>query len=148
MGMAILYNGELTDFRVRTFYGACTKKKQDYILGTLQNTIKRYGISAITVKTPKPAHCSRSIQDLVMAINTLTKQLGIQLTICTISVLTEPYSGIGRANKQILVEDIIQRYPQHRRLSRLGTKDRSNHSAYYVKLFEAIACAELAQRTR
>ncbi len=145
--MAVLYDGELSDFWINTFYGAWTPQKRGEIIGTISKAIERYGITEIVMKTPKPAHSTQSMKDLINDIRQLSDQLHIKLTACTISVLTRRYSGNSRGNKHILVQAIIRKYPQHRKLADLYMKERSNSDVYYVKIFEAIACAEMALRT-
>jgi RNase H-fold protein (predicted Holliday junction resolvase) len=138
VGIAVLYDGELTDFRVRTFFGAWNDSKRRDMIQTITQTIKRYGIHKIVVKTPKPFHCSQSITDLTNDILQLADTLKIRVMVCTISMLT---------NKETLIQSVIRKYPTHRRLADLYEKERKKHSHYYVKLFEAIVCTELAQKT-
>jgi RNase H-fold protein (predicted Holliday junction resolvase) len=147
MGTAILYDGELNDFRVRTFYRAWNAKKRSAMIETIRKTVERYGITRIAVKTPKPAHCTQRINELVADIRALSERLHVKLCICTISCLKKQYKGNPMENKQELVQFIIRKYPNYRQLAHLSTKERSNRSAYHVKLFEAIACAEMALRT-
>jgi hypothetical protein len=147
LGMAIFYNGELSDYRVRTFYGVWTQKKRSDMNETIRKLIKRYGISAVSLKTPIPAHCSQSIRDIINDIRQLTEQLCVKLSICTISALKKLYGGNLRGNKQTLIQAIVCRYPHHPKLAQLYGRERSNRHAYHVKIFEAIACGDLALRT-
>jgi len=144
MGMAIAYNGELCDFRVRTFYGKWTEEKRRGMVANIERAIERYGITRLAVKTPKPAHCTQRIRDLISDIERLSEQRHIKLSVCTISALKRQYNGQISGNKQALIRAIIEKYPQYPQLAEIYSKERSNHNAYYVKLFEAIACAELA----
>jgi len=143
MGIAVLYDGELTDFRVRTFYGAWNTEKQKEMIDTIRQTINRYGITKIVVKTPKPFHCSQSINDLTSEILQLAEKLKIRIIICTISMLIRHNKENEISNKQSLIQSIIRKYPLHRQLADLYVKERKNHAPYYVKLFEAIACTEM-----
>lgn len=147
MGTAVIYNGELTDFRVRTFYGPWTEKKQKDILETIRKTVVRYQIAGINVKTPKPSHCSQNILAVMSDLRQLSGELGISLTTCTITALTERHTMDARGNKQTLVQAICRKYPEHRQLSSLCAKKRVHRTLNYVKMFEAIACAEQAEET-
>ena len=147
VGIAVLYDGELTDFRVRTFFGAWNYNKRKEMIETITQTIKRYGIHKIVIKTPKPFHCSQSITDLTDDILQLADKLKIRVMVCTISMLTRNNKDNPVHNKQTLIQSIIRKYPTHRRLADLYEKERKKHAHYYVKLFEAIACTELAQKT-
>jgi hypothetical protein len=147
LGLAVLYDGELADFRVRTFYGAWTVEKRGDMLRTIRKTVDRYGIAAIVLKAPQSFHCSNSILDILRDIERLAEQSGIKLSICTIDTLTKRYSGNGRGTRRTLIEAIVAKYPDSRQLARLYEKERNNRNAYHVKIFEAIACAELALGT-
>lgn len=147
LGIAVFYNGELTDYRMRTFYGIWTRKKRSDINGTIRKIIERYGIAALSLKVPLPTHCSQSIRDIVDDIRTLTEQSGVKLSIYTISALKRQYSGDTGGDKQALIEAVVRKYPHHRKLAQLYKLERSNRNAYHVKIFEAIACGELALKT-
>jgi len=144
MGMAVMYNGELTDFRVRTFYRAWSPDKQDDMIAVIRKAVERYGIAKIVVKSPKPSHCSQNIQGLMSAIRQLAEQSGVRLHTCTITGLTERYMDAGGGNRQALVQAIVRKYPQHRQLAAIAAKKRVHRSLGQVKMFEAIACAEMA----
>ncbi|MEI6316384.1 MAG: hypothetical protein WCO65_01495 [bacterium] len=143
MGIAVKYDGELSDFRVRTFYGAWNSEKQREMIESVIETINRYDIQKIVVKTPKPFHCSQSINDLTNEILLLGEKLGIRIIVCTISMLIRNNKENAVHNKQSLIQSIIRKYPLHRQLADLYAKERRKHISYYVKLFEAIACTEL-----
>jgi hypothetical protein len=147
LGFAVLYDGELVDFRVRTFYGVWTEDKRNDILRTIRKAINRFGVTAIVVKAPKPAHCSNSILNILSDIEGIAEEGKIKLTLCTISELKKWYSKNEMGNKQTLIQAIIKKYPHHRQLTQLYEKEKNNRNAYYVKIFEAIACAEMAIRT-
>lgn len=147
LGIAVIYDGLLFDFRVRTFYGKWNEKKRTNIIATIKKAIDQYGVTAIVLKTPKPTHCSISIQELVYEIRLLSEQGGIKLAVCNIACLRERYNVKERANKGVLIQSIISKYPEHTQLAKLHVRERSNRSAYHVKLFEAIACAEMELRT-
>lgn len=143
MGMAVMYDGELAEYRVRTFYKAWTVEKQADMIGVIRKAVERYEITKIVVKSPKPSHCSRNIHLLMNDLRGLGAEKGIQVTTCTITALKTRYTGNERGNKQALVQAIVRNYPQHRQLAALAAKKRIHRTLNYVKMFEAIACAEM-----
>lgn len=147
LGIAVFYNGELTDYRMRTFYGVWTQKKRSDIHATILKMIERYGIIALSLKIPLPSHCSQSIHDIVDDIRELSEQLCIKLHICTISALKGQYCDNTSGNRLLFSEAIIRKYPHHRKLAQLYEIERNNRNPYHVKMFEAIACGELALKT-
>jgi RNase H-fold protein (predicted Holliday junction resolvase) len=129
---------------VRTFYSAWNEEKRNSIARALRNEIAKYQVGTIVLKIPKHHHCSRSINELVADIWQISERLGIRLTVCTISSLMKRYSDNPRSNKQALAQAIIHKYPNHKQLAHRHRKEHSNRSKkYHIRLFEAIACAEL-----
>lgn len=147
LGLAVLYGGELTEFRVRTFYGAWTDEKRHDILRTIKKKVARYEVTKIVVKAPKQTHCSDAILAVLRDIERLAEQSDIGIILCTMSNLIKLYSEDGSGNKRQLIHAICRRYPANKQLALLCEKERSSKNPYHVKVFEAIACAELAIRT-
>jgi hypothetical protein len=143
--MAVFYDGELTDSRVRTFYGKWTDKKRGDINNTVRRTVVRYRITDVSVKTPIPAYCSQNMNDLLSDIQLLSVESRIKLTVCTVARLKEHCGG---NNKLELSREIIRKYPEHQKLAALLAPKKEHRNAYHVKLFEAIACAEIELGTR
>jgi len=143
MGMAVVYDGELADYRVRTFYGPWTAEKHEIMIETIARAVARYEVSRIVIKTPKPSHCSANITALTESIRQLCEQSGMQMATCTITRLMERYRGSGRGNKAALVEGVVHKFPEHKRLAALGAKRHIHRTLNHVKMFEAIACIEV-----
>ena len=144
MGMAVMYDGELTEFRTRTFYNRWTEGKRKEMIAVLQKTVDRYGITKIAIKLPKPFHCSQNIQWLMHDIRRLSEQQGIQVATCTITELKQRYTSNERGNKQALVQAIINGHPERKQLAAIAARKQAHRKLNCIKIFEAIACAELA----
>lgn len=147
LGIAVVYGGTLYDFRVRTFYGSWNETKRCKIIATIRKAVEQYAVTAVVIKIPRPRHCSLRILELQDDIRQLSEQLGIKLTVCTINCLRDRYNGKERPNKRVLIDSISNKYPQHQQLAKLNIKEKNSRRAYHVKLFEAIACAEMELRT-
>lgn len=143
VGLAVVFDGELTDFRVRTFYGAWSNEKRGEIMRSIERTIKRYGIKKVVVKTPKSYHCSQNINDLTNDLIALGERLKIKVMVCTISMILRHNKEQDLKNKKLLIQSILYKYQHQKQLAQLYAKEQLNHAPYYVKLFEAIACTEL-----
>ncbi|MBL7837031.1 MAG: hypothetical protein JNM67_05915 [Bacteroidetes bacterium] len=147
LGLAVLYGGELTEFRVRTFYGAWTDEKRNDILRTIKKMIERYEIVKVVVKAPKPTHCSDAILAVLRDIERHTEQSKIEIAFCKMADLNKLFSEDGRGNRRQLIHAICKRYPSNKQLAILCEKERNSKNPYHVKVFEAIACAELGLGT-
>jgi uncharacterized protein YgiM (DUF1202 family) len=110
------------------------------MIRTLKKMVDRYGITGIVVKTPSPHQSSQGIDELISDLRQLSEQSGIKLSFCTISMLTTQYGS----NKLALAQAIIRKHPHHRRLAQVYQRESKNlNKKYHIRLFEAIACAEL-----
>ena len=146
IGFAVLYNNELLDWRIKTFPGKWTEKKQERILRMFERLLSdRYRITSITLKAPIPALCSENIMRLVKAIQKLAKSKQIHISYCTVQELKRRYmETVTRTNKEVFISALMQKYPELTGYDRY----RAKRQVYYTKLFEAIVCAEIAQETR
>lgn len=143
VGIAVRLDGELLDYRVRTFYGVWTEPKRRKILTFLRNMIIRYRPQVLSLKTPRPSHCTDAIKALMEDIKQLSAEYHLRYRVCIISSLARSENGLERMNKRKLMADIVRRHPLHRRLARLYEREINRQTPYYVKLFEAIVCAEI-----
>ena len=142
VGLAIIRLRRLTDYRIRTFPGKWTPEKCEDIWEVIETLIVRNGITDITVKVPPASHSSENLDELVRGIKGFGILFKIKVHCCTISDIKLPYTGTVKGNKQAMVAALIEKYPELR--NERGTSKRAQ--AYNAKLFEAIACAELALR--
>ncbi len=140
VGLAVIRQRKLTDYRIRTFAGKWTQAKCDSIWDVVETLIKRNEITDITLKTPKPSHCSENMDELIDGIKGLGEWFHIEVHRCTIQDIKLPYTEKG--SKQIMVASLIEKYPELKKEWNKGKRAE----AYNAKLFEAIACAELALR--
>ena len=142
VGMAVIRLRKLTDYRIRTFAGKWTPAKCESILDIVETVIKQNGITDITLKIPPKSHCSENLDDLIDGIEELGKWFHLEVHRCTIQDIKLPYMGSERQGKQVMVAALIEKYPELKKEWH-GSK---RAQAYNAKLFEAIACAELALR--
>lgn len=144
VGLAVIRLRKLTDYRIRTFAGAWNDEKCESIWGMIEAVIKQYGITDITMKLPPPSHQSGNIRQLTNGIKELAKWFYIEVHTCTIQDIKRLYGTSGRGGKKGLAAAIVEKYPEMRVR---GTLSRQSE-AYNAKLYEAVACADKALRSR
>ena len=142
VGLAVIRQRMLTDYRIRTFPGKWSPAKCESIWHVIEVLIKRDAITDITIKLPPKSHCSENIDELVDGIKELGKWYHLEVHPCTIQDIKLPYAGLEKSNKQIMVAALIEKYPELKKEWNGGKRAQ----AYNAKLFEAMACAELALR--
>ena len=142
VGLAVIKLRKLTDYRIRTFAGTWTQTKCESIWDAVEMLIRHNAITDITLKIPDPAHCSENITELVDGIKGLGEWCKIEVHCCTIRDIKLPYTDSKKSSKQIMVAALVEKYPELKKACHTSKRAQ----AYNAKLFEAIACAELALR--
>jgi hypothetical protein len=139
MGIAILKDGELREYRVRNSRGVWSDKKLDYILATIQHLFDSYGVTRVALKMPHPLRSSEGLDRLVEQIRVRAETCNIRCFPYSLEELERYYSRAKRVNKSMLVQAIVSAYPEVLPEYRKMNKSRSP----FEKMFEAIAAAEL-----
>lgn len=138
MGIGILNNNQLTDWRVKTDCSAWSKHKLKNWLSVIDEYIKKYDITVIVIKH---THSSLSSNSLNL-LNSKIKQLALKKKIIfyqtTIKEVERHLLVSQRKNKEILSILICERYPQ---LYLAFKRHMNSNSDHYISLFEAVACA-------
>ncbi len=142
VGMAVIRLRKLIDYRIRTFPGKWTETKCKSILELIKAIVQQNEITDLTLKIPKPSHCSENIEALIQGIEELGKAYSFEVHRCTIQDITFGFRKSERS-KHVMVAALIEKYPQ---LKERWRNHGKRAQAYNAKLFEAIACAELALR--
>lgn len=146
VGLAATYDGDLSAFRVRTYYSIWSDKKRKSIIADIQRMAVRYRVRQIIIKLPKASNSSRNIQRLLSDLRHLSAQSGIHLSTCTLIDLKERYTASKKGNSKALVRAVIEEHRQP--LETLYNEKKRYRSRNYVKMYEAIACLGLAKETR
>ena len=142
VGVAVIRLRMLTDYRIRTFPGKWTPQKCERILEIIEAIVITNGITDITYKIPHKAHCSEGIEKLIEAIEGIAKEYWLSIHQCTIEDIKAAITSEKKTNKKVMVDMLMQKYPE---LQKRWTGSKRAQK-YNAKLFEAIACAELALR--
>jgi len=144
VGLAVMKQRRLTDYRIRTFEGKWTRAKCDSIWDVVELLMTRHRVDELVYKIPDAKHCSENIKELVDGIKELGNWYNASTRELTLDEIRMQYADQEKGcTKEVMTAALIHKYPQ------LGRK-RSNSKqskAYMAKLVEAIACAELALKS-
>lgn len=143
VGFAVIKLRKPTDCRIRTFPGKWTKDKCESIWDIVETWIKRNGITDIMIKIPPPSHCSENLDELIDGIRELGIWFHAKVHTCTIEDIKAAYDIPPKSGKREMVAALIDKYPQ---FGQHNWNNGKRAQAYNAKLFEALACAELALR--
>lgn len=143
MGVAIIRNDDLVDWKVQTFKGRWSKSKCSGITATLQKLLEKHDIQIVAMKVIHPSRCSKELRQLIASIEAMLSDNGISLYRYTIDDLKGYVIEDGRNNKEILVQYIKQRYPE---LFRVCDIEERNENSYYMRMIEAVVAARYVSK--
>jgi len=136
LGIAVLHDSELLDWRVKTFRGKWTKEKAERILDVIGEHIELYDINRIALKKLHPSRSSKNLKLLVSRIKALANKNRIKVRSYSINMLERFFLVDEKSNKKNLAEKIVSEYPV---LIHELEKEKSNRNSYYLRIFEAVA---------
>ncbi len=142
VGLADIRLRKLIDCRIRTFPGKWTPTKCKRILDIIDLIVITNGITDIALKIPDKGHCSEKIEALIAGITNIAADYGLGMFRSTLGDIKRYYSDEERCDKSVFAKALMKKYPP------LNGRWKSSpqSQAYNAKIFEAIACAELALR--
>ena len=141
VGLAVIRQRKLTDFRMRTFAGKWTSTKCRSICETVESVIKREKVTDVAVKLPPLSHCSENMKELLDGIEELCNWYGAKLHTSDLFGIKWPYTQNG--SRAVMIAALIEKYPELKK--KWGKSERAQ--AYAAKLYDAVACAQLALRS-
>ena len=133
IGIAVIRNGHLLDWRTKSYPEKWSKGKVEKILSAIEMMIIHQAISCISCKVPdKPVD---EVNQLLQELKKKAAEFRNDFNLCTLSDLKNKTE-----NKNELMKDIVSKHPEL--LSMLKKEERNKHT-YYSKMFEAVAAGYL-----
>ncbi len=139
IGIAIIQDGELVEWKVRTFRERWSSEKRKAMLGAIRQLCEYYSVGMIAVKKVDPLRSSPEHDRLVRDFTQQAKRYGIKVRHFSLSELDIATPGHKRKTKRVIAEKVAEMHPEVRHEY---IKERNNRKEYYIKMFEAIAIAE------
>jgi len=134
--LAVFHDTELLDWRVKTFRGKWSKKKEKRILEIITEQIELYDINGLAIKKLYPSRGSKNLKLLVSRIKALAKRNRIMVQSFSINQLERYYLSDEKPNRRNLAEKIVSEYPV---LVHELEKEKSHENSYHLRMFEAVA---------
>ena len=143
MGLAVIRNGELIEWQVKTFKGTWSKDKLKHILGAIRKICDYFDVNAITLKKVDPIRSSAQLELLTDHLTAWTKKNTMRVATYSIHDLNA-YTGRKQRNlHHAISEHVLEIYPA---LRQEYMKERNNECEYYSKMFEAVLCAHITHK--
>jgi hypothetical protein len=143
MGIAVLREGDLADWKVRSLKGKWSKDKLAHIIGVISKHCRYHNVTDIAIKIPDPTRSSRQLDALTRQLLLSAKEKRLPHTIYSLYDLHAFTRKETKRKKQDIAEYVLERYPQ---VKQEYFKERNNKQEYYSKMFEAVLCAHMSDK--
>lgn len=138
-GIAVMKRRELLVYKVKTFKGKWSKKKQNEILKLFNKLYDHYDVKCLAVKIVSPLHSSDPVDELTSCLIARAKDRRIKVITYP---LHEIKKSLGLNKKHNLSEYVAGKYIE---LRKEYEQEQNSFNPYYTKMFEAIAVAGIAE---
>jgi len=135
MGVAMLRNGTLHDWKVKHYKGAWSDEKLSKATEFLESLIIRHVVTHIACKVPHSSRCSKALNVLLEKIKRLAKEYKLKLHIYSIEEIKQWFKSNIR-NRKSLSAHMTSTYPE---LTKIYLREKQIRNNYYFKVFEAVA---------
>jgi hypothetical protein len=135
VGIAMLHNGELHQWKIKSYKGIYDPTKVDRTLSYIESLIVLQVINSIACKVPHPKRTSAILDGIIQRIKALAEEYKIDCRIYTIDDL-KSFFKMRFSNKYLLAENVARKFPQ---LNAMLIRERKNKHKYHIRTFEAIA---------
>lgn len=138
-GIAVIQDGELVEWKVKTFKEKWSSDKRKAILNTVTRLCDYHGVSILSIKKVDPLRSSPGLTRLVQGLIKNAKRQHIKTQILSLSELDYDLRTGRRQTKATIAESVAENHPE---IKQEYQKERNNRREYYTRMFEAIALAE------
>ncbi|WP_345078706.1 hypothetical protein [Nemorincola caseinilytica] len=136
LGLSVIRQGELVDWRVRSFNGAWSQQKHDRILSAITRFQKEYSADVVAIKQIDLLRSSPELRSLAMSIARQAKRRSCKVVIRSLDDLDYERRT---AKRKSLTKEVARKYPEMYEEYR---REQANRTEYYTRMFEAVAIAD------
>ncbi len=143
MGLAVIHDGELLEWRVKTFKETFSKAKIEAVLEMLRKLWEYHNIDLIAIKKIDPLRNSPQLDRLMRNLVKYARRHGVKVQKYSLAELDYDMRKGKGAPKEQLAEQVAEK---HAELRSAYLRERNNRKEYHIKMFEAVAIAELGYK--
>jgi Holliday junction resolvasome RuvABC endonuclease subunit len=111
LGISILYDSDLRDWRLRVFLGKWSKEKFEKIKKNIRSLFEKYEPDYVALKKLHPSRRSENLKVLVNWIKTQTMRKGMKISEYSIKDLERFFIKDKKFNKKNLIDQMLKEYP-------------------------------------
>lgn len=145
MGIAVMKENELLVAVTKNFDGTWSKEKRKNILKVIEKYSVKYQVKVVAIKVNHASRSSKGLIELINAIRKFSAKQSLLHFEYSIEELKQFNFPNVKANKESLLKSMVD---IHQELLSEYTKEMRNKDGYYLKLFEAVACAKVAEKSK
>lgn len=139
IGIALMRNGKLVDWQVKSFTDAMNEQKLHFIAGSLMKVVREHGVASVVLKLPLAYEVHINIVTLKKHLLKAFNAKDITVECCTLRDIKTALSKTV-CNKQELATCMVALYPE---LRFVYLQEQKARNCYYLKLFEAVAALHI-----
>jgi hypothetical protein len=140
IGYVILQDRELYDWGVKSFREKWSEKKIVHIMRSIERLVEDNDVDNVSIKLPKRFESYITLKVLQNSLNMMFSNRAISVYTSSLNNLKLWYSIDDKSPKSCLEEYVSSHYPV---LCRKTNLSDAGHK-YYMKLYEALAAAEMS----
>ena len=138
-GLALLRDGELVDWKVKSFKGHWTTSKLKDILYCIQTYIKKNEVISVVIKKPNVFRSSTGLEQMISELRILLERMGVPMILLSLRTMKAQYSTNKGFTKAQMLKEAVQPFPE---LYTEFNKEVKSKNGYYVRMFEAFILAK------
>lgn len=140
LGLAVLFSHQLLDYRVIQNKLEWSNSKKEHLVTLIQSYCKMYNITDIVIAIPQQYYQTDEWKELLEAIALLARNTGIVFICYELAEIYRMFANGANPTRASLIRRMAMLYDE---LEVYEMRERHNKQKYYIKLFEAVACASV-----
>jgi hypothetical protein len=145
MGMAMIKDDLLCEWRIKSLQGAWSNRKLKLTLKYIERYIYNHEVACIALKAPHHSRSSKGLRQISSGIQTIADKHGLSIACYSIEELKLFCNTGSSTNKITLRNYVVEQYPH---LAYEFNRELIIKNPYYDKVFAAIVAAKMYSATK
>lgn len=140
LGLSVFYNQQLVDYAITLNKTKWSEDKKQEFMKMISDYCTKHRITHIALVIPQAFYQTDESSELIAAITKLAAKNKIALSSYPITEIYQIFANTANPSRASLIRRITMFYGE---LEVFELKELQNKNKYYIKLFEAVACASI-----
>lgn len=143
IGIAVMKENILLDWRIHSFKDSWSRSKQKDILFVIAGYIEECKVTEISIKKLDPIRNSEPLQNLFSEITMCANRKNIVMKSYSLLQMKKYFSKERTFTKSEMIKQVALQFPE---LIPEYNRDQKNKTPYYIKIFEAVLVVNMANK--